>query len=265
MAQFDAEEGGLERVEPAVVARDLVDVFDFGAVVAQPAQARGELGVVGGDRAAVAEGAEVLAGIEAPGDGVAMGAEALALIAGAMGLGGVLDDPQAMAAGDGEDGVQVGGLAVEVHRDQGAGAGGDGGRDACRVNVKGARVRLHRDRGGAGLGHRQPGGNEGVGGDDDLVAGADVAGAQGEMQGVQTAGDADAMGRAAVGGPVGLKALHLFAEDVPAGRHDAAVGGVEIGLQLLVGGMEVEEGDGHRAVVARRGHAAPQRARMNSA
>ena len=40
MAQLDAEEGGLEGVEPAVVARDLVDVFAVGAVVAQPAQAR---------------------------------------------------------------------------------------------------------------------------------------------------------------------------------------------------------------------------------
>ena len=79
MAQLDAEEGGLEGVEAAVVARDLVDVFEVGAVVAQPAQARGELGIVGGDGTAVAEGAEVLAGIEAPGDGVAVGAQALAL------------------------------------------------------------------------------------------------------------------------------------------------------------------------------------------
>ena len=72
----------------------------------------------------------------------------------------------------------------------------------------------------------------------------------------QAAGDADAVGRAAVGGPVGLEALHLLAQDLPAGRHDAAVGGVEIGLQLPIACLEVEEGDGH---------ATPQRARMNSA
>ncbi len=61
------QEGGLQVVEPEAVADHGVVRLALVAVVAQDAHRLGHVGVGGGDRAAVAEGAEVLARIEAEG------------------------------------------------------------------------------------------------------------------------------------------------------------------------------------------------------
>ena len=124
------------------------------------------------------------------------------------------------------------------------------------VDVEGARVRLHRHRRGAALAHGQPGGDVGVAGHDDFVARPDVHGAQGQMQGVQAVGHADAVGGAAVGGVVGLEGIDLGAEDVAAGGQHAGDGRVNLGLEFLVGAPSGQE---------RERHVWPPRSRMNSA
>ena len=128
MAELDAQDGGLEGVEPGVEADFLVVVLGFHAVDAQAFQDMGQGLVGGGHHAAVAEAAQVLRRVEAEGRGVAQGAGGAALVAGAYGLGRVFEDDQAAVPGQCQDGVHVGGLAVEVDRDDGAGAGGDGRR-----------------------------------------------------------------------------------------------------------------------------------------
>ena len=76
-----------------------------------------------------------------------------------------------------------------------------------------------RHRRGAALADGQPGGDVGVGRDDDLVAGADIHGAQGEVQGIEAVGNADAMRCLAVGGEVAFEGFDFGAEDVPACLH----------------------------------------------
>ena len=72
--QLRAEDAGVEVVEPAVEA-EAVDVALVRAVVAQLADRRVDVGVVGDERAAVAERAEVLLDDEADGGGVAQFAD----------------------------------------------------------------------------------------------------------------------------------------------------------------------------------------------
>ena len=84
------------------------------AVVAQAAQAQRELGVGGRDGAGVAVGPEGLSRIEAVGGGGGVASDGAAVVAGAVGLGGVLDDRDARR-GRG-DRRHVGRVAVEVHR-----------------------------------------------------------------------------------------------------------------------------------------------------
>ena len=70
VAELGLEHDGLDGVEAAVDALDLVDVLLEGAVVGEQAGVPGEIVVVRDDGPAVPVGAEVLAGVEAerPGD-----------------------------------------------------------------------------------------------------------------------------------------------------------------------------------------------------
>ena len=112
-------------------------------------------------------------------------------------------------------GVHVGRLAVQVHRQDDLGARRDGRLDQRRVDVVGARIGLHRHRRGAALADGQPGGDVGVAGHDDFVARPDAHGAQGQVQGVQAVGDADAVGGAAVGGVFAFEGFDFGTADVP--------------------------------------------------
>ena len=63
--QLDAQDDGLQFIQPAVVADHVVMITLAAAVVAQDAQFVGALFVVGRDQAAVTEAAQVLAGEKA--------------------------------------------------------------------------------------------------------------------------------------------------------------------------------------------------------
>src|SRR5690349_22895158 len=67
VAQLDGQDAGLDGVETAVGADELVDVLPRLTVVAHHAAITRQLLVIRGDRAGFAAGAEVLARIEAPG------------------------------------------------------------------------------------------------------------------------------------------------------------------------------------------------------
>src|SRR4051794_20219631 len=75
-----------------------------------------DVGVVGQYRAAVSERAEVLRWIKAERRRVGEGAGPAAVVLGAVGLSGVLDDPQTVSASDGRERLHVGALPVEVYR-----------------------------------------------------------------------------------------------------------------------------------------------------
>src|SRR6185295_14138161 len=93
--QLHPEEGGLDLVEAGVRPGFLVHVLGFGSVVAKLAQASGQCIVARDDGAAVAQRAEVLAGVEAEAGGAPEGSGWLSLEARAVRLRGVLDELEA--------------------------------------------------------------------------------------------------------------------------------------------------------------------------
>ena len=242
--ELGEDDGALQGVHAPADADAGVDVALALAMNAYLAAGLGQGVVAGEDGAAVAIATQRFAGEEA---GAAQGAEVAALTAavgGAEALGGVFDHREvAMAGGDGVDGVQVRRLAVEADGHDGLGAGADLGRDQGRVNVAGVGFDVDEHRGGADQDDDLGGGDEGEGGGDDLVAGTDPKGHQADEQGLGAAGDGDAVLGAGIGGQALFQFPHLGAEDVLAMLQDALDAGVDLGLEGLVLGLEVDKGD----------------------
>ena len=192
MGELGEQEARLQIVQPVAVADCLVHRLGLLPVVAQqPHRAVGG-GVARDHGAAVAQGAEVLARVEAEGGRDAERAAGPPLVQRAVRLAGVFDDGQAAARGELEDRIHVGRLAVEMHRHDRPGARGDRGLDGGRVDVGRVRQAVDEDRRGAGVADRLGGSDEGVDRDDDLVAGADAGGLQGQAHGVGARADAGA-------------------------------------------------------------------------
>ena len=157
-----------------------------------------------------------------------------------MGLAGILDDDQFVLACDLQDGIHVGGLAVEVdwtNRTEGElhgfigliefveligfvgfiGLIEMGGAkkiiEFLGIQVEGLGVDVDEDGGGADLGNGFGGGDEGVGHRDDSITRADSGGHEGEAQGVGAGVDADAVFGVAECGEGFLEVLDIGAAD----------------------------------------------------
>ena len=116
---------------------------------------------------------------------------------------------------------------------------------SAAVRVKRARVDVGEDDPSAGLGDRHGGRNVGVGGGEDVVAGADASGKEGEVEGGRAGADADGERLADVLGEGPLEGEEFGAECEAAAVDDAGDGGVDVGFEVGVFGAEVEHGDGH--------------------
>ena len=81
------------------------------------------------------------------------------------------------------------------------------------VDVEGTRVRFHRDHTGAGARDREPSGDIGIRGHDDLVALADTEGLQGQVHGIEPIRHTDAVSGAAEAGVRLLESSDFLAED----------------------------------------------------
>ncbi len=112
MAQFDAQQGRLHLVQPAVDAGKIADQALAPAILPSGRDTLRQLGIVGRDDATVAEGAQVLGRIEAVGGDVAVATDQPATDRRTVRLGAVLDHLDAMAVGDGTDPLHVRWLAV---------------------------------------------------------------------------------------------------------------------------------------------------------
>src|SRR5262245_53211343 len=110
--QLVREDDRLDRVEARSEADQLVVVLGALAVLTQRLDPSDELRIVGDERARVAEGAEVLPGIEAVRRGEPELARRRTVSRGAVGLARVLDDRDAELA----EAAHVRHLPVEVHR-----------------------------------------------------------------------------------------------------------------------------------------------------
>ncbi len=101
------------------------------------------------------------------------------MVGGAEGLAGVFDHGEVVALGQGEEGHHVGGAAEGVDYEEGTGARRDGRFDGCGREVERVGVDVDEYRGGALVADGVGGGDEGEGGDEDLVTLTDVQGLDG--------------------------------------------------------------------------------------
>lgn len=96
-----------------------------------------------------------------------------------------------------------------MNRHDGASTGRDCSSDERRVDVMGIDIRLNRHRSGTTLAHSQPGGNERIGGNNDLIAWPDTVGTEQQMECVQAIANANAVLDLTIGCKFRLKCRQL--------------------------------------------------------
>jgi hypothetical protein len=139
-------------------------------------------------------------------------------VAGAHGFGGVGDDGDAVGGADGFQPGQVAALAVEVGGNDGfgepaaTGAVGEFFGEEIRVEVPGVGVGVKEGEFGALVGDGVDAADEGEGGGEDEVAGAEAEFAEGEVHGGGPAGEGEAMGDAGVLGELALEGVNHGAQ-----------------------------------------------------
>ncbi len=250
MVQLDPQQRRLHFVQARVHALHQVPVLDVRPVVAQHPDLRGQRGIVGGHRAAVAERAQVLAGEETETGGVAETSGMAPVQARAVRLRRVLDQQQAMLPRQGSQRGHVRQLAIQVHRHDRPRARADRALHAGRIQVEAERVRLHRHRQQPVLADRQEAGDEGVARHDHLVAVAQPAqfavAAQDQAQRVHAVAHADRMFGAAIAGERALERVELLAQHVPARVDDPCRRGLQCVGIAGVERAQVQERHAHR-------------------
>lgn len=241
--QLGQQDGGLDRVQPAVNTHTDVVVTPVLAMAGNLADDFGQFVVTGKNGAAVTVAAQRFAGKETgAGDGAEVAAFA-AFVAGAKTLRCVFNHRKAVPGGNGVNGVKVGALAVQADRDDGFGSRGDGGFKQSRVQVVGARVNIDIHRLGAQQGDGFGGGDVSKAGGDDFIAGPNAQRHLGDLQRVGAVGYGDAVFGAGEGGQLFFKLGHFRAKNVLAVGQHALDAGVDLALDAGLLGFKVDEFD----------------------
>src|SRR6185437_5889280 len=118
--EFDAENRTLKPIHAGVPAQLLVMVAAAHAVLAQRAEALGNLVAAGGHHAGVAGGAEFLGGVKTESRGIAKRPCLRAAPFRIPGLGGIFDEKQTALASQVRKHVPIGALTIEVNGKNGA-------------------------------------------------------------------------------------------------------------------------------------------------
>ena len=197
------------------------------------------------DHPGVAHRGQVLAGEERERGRVAERPDRPAVAAGAVRLGGILDQGQPVPIGDLAQRGQVGRLAAEVHGDDRPGPLGHGRVHRGGVEVERGRVDVGEHRAGAGAGDRLGRRVERVGGADDLVPRADQEALERQDQCVGAVGDGDGLPGTHRVGHLLLERLDVGAEDEAARVDDVAGRALHVVEQVLVLAADVHQRDGH--------------------
>ncbi len=244
LCELDPQERCLQRVHAVGVTEGLVPVQHRLPVTAELTHPLGDAGVGGGDRACVAEGAEVLARVEAEGSPARERPPGLPSYLCADGLRRVLHQQQPVPLRDRLQPGDVGGLTVQVHGDHGSRPRAHHGVDRSRVEQPCALVDVGQDGHGAAGHDRLRCSEERVGRQDDLVAGTDAGGLEQQVQRGRPRPDGDGMPRPHPRRQLLLEGLDLrTAEEDPGGEH-ALEGQAQPGLDRRVHGGQVDEGYG---------------------
>ena len=188
-----------------------------------------------GDDSAAFAGGDVLGALEAEADDVAGSADALALEAAAERVRRVFDDAQTVLGSQRSQRREVAHARRVVHRHDGLGARGDAPAHVLDVDPGGLGVDVAGDRRGAGGADGLERGDVGNRRHDDLVAGADAASLQRQVQRSRAgahAGDFDATatGTPDVLGDFALEGLNLARHTEEAALDDDARDSVSLAL-----------------------------------
>ena len=152
---------------------------------------------------------QILHGVDAEGGGISQVADHPALVGCPGSVGRVLNDGQAVLAGDGVDLVHIGRKPRQVDRQDGFGSGGDVPLDLGGVHVAGVGLNIHEH------GHRPLMENgerpreEGIGRHQDLIAGTDGGSPQRHVQSIGAGADGTTVGGAHTPGPLPLQCGNL--------------------------------------------------------
>ena len=228
------------------------------AVVAEQAHARRESVVVAGDEAGIAERAEVLGRIEREAAGQPQSADAASAVAGADGLGRVLDERH--PAGNGGQRRHVHRLSEQVHGNDGLGLRCHRPAHRIDVQVVGRRVDVDQHRPRAEPGHASGGGEERKRRRDHLVAFADAGRHQRHQQRVGARRYPDCVRHLEVVGEFALEGEDFLAHDAALAVAHPGDGLEELVAQRPVLGLEVEKRDrlGHDRWAIRHNRPSPR-------
>jgi hypothetical protein len=172
--QLDTQHGGLQCIETKVPAHHMVVILRLHAVIAQQPDAPCQLSIRAGDKATIAEPAEILARKKRETAERTKAPDLVPVVGGADRLCRILDDECAGLHRGVDDRMQVGRLAKQVHRNNRLGPRRHGGRDRVRIDVEGVGLYINQHRLRANT-HYAPGtGKKGIRAGDDLVARPDA-------------------------------------------------------------------------------------------
>ena len=209
--QLGQPDGGLQVGEAVVEPQHGVEVGALRVLplAAVEADELGQFVALAGDHAALARG-EGLVAEERVGGHVGVAPHVLTAHPCAQRLGGILDDGHPVGQGRPQR-LHVEGHAVQVNRDDGLRARGDGGEDGLDGHVEGVGVGIDEHQFGIDVRHGVGRCHVGHGGHDDLVTRADAERNQRKVQGDRAVGAGDGVLHT---GPLGkclLKAPHIRA------------------------------------------------------
>lgn len=247
MPKLDPKHRRLERVEPRIDPTDLIHIFLSGSVIAERPHTLRYSRIVGSDGARIAERSEILSGVKAPGDGVAVTSDALPFVSRAMSLRGILDQPQSMPTRNLQQGIQVGRLTVKMCWKDDLGSRRDGGFGPLGIEIMGAGIRLDRNRRPPCQGHREPGGDIAVARYDHFVPRTHIQGSKDQVQSIEAVSNSDTMVASDIFLEFGLERFNLRPEDEPAGIDHAPDCGVHLAANVPVKGSQIEEPNAHAA------------------
>jgi hypothetical protein len=245
VGELSHENGGLYFVEAAIDSLSLVKISALLAIVAQLPYLICYIILVGGDRAGVAESAEVLARIEAEAPGIPERSEFFAFVGSAVGLGGILDDRNALLLGDMNYGIHISGLPVQVDRNYRPGMGSYRPVQFSRVHIEAHGVYIDGDHPCTGRRNSGRSWDAGVCGRDHFIAGRNSGGNEGKVQSFGSGPDSYNMAAAKIGRELSFEPDDFLAEYEPASVEHPANSLVHLTANRFILARQVTKGNFH--------------------
>src|SRR5204863_737841 len=196
--QLDSKHGGLNFVQTEIAPELLAVVLCPKSMASQEPHARGEIGIICGDHAAVTEPAQIFGGIETEAARVPNGTGAFLIQFRPDRLGRIFNDEKIVLPRQLHNGKHVGHLAEKVDGNKNPGAGSDPGFDSIAVDIEGSRVDIYKNRPRSEPRNRTGSSEKAVWSGDDFIARPDADSHQCQQERIGAGRNADRVGRTAI-------------------------------------------------------------------